>query len=198
MVKLNKIYTRTGDSGETGLGDGSRVPKHALRVTAYGEVDEANAVIGLARTALTTLPDDSGNDTAGLDPVLLRIQNDLFDVGADLCVPETPDEEPGASLRVTESQVSSLETEIDRLNADLAPLTSFILPSGSLLAAHLHHARTVVRRAERAITALIEDEPVNSHALTYINRLSDLLFVMARVANNGGQTDVLWTPGANR
>lgn len=193
MVKLNKIYTRTGDGGETGLGDGSRVQKHALRVTAYGEVDEANAVIGLARAIL-----GQGGDGAELDPILSRVQNDLFDVGADLCVPETPDEEPGASLRVTEAQVSSLEADIDRLNADLEPLTSFVLPSGSALSAHLHHARTVVRRAERAITALIEDEPVNSHALTYINRLSDLLFVMARVANNVGQTDVLWTPGANR
>lgn len=193
MVKINKIYTRTGDGGETGLGDGSRVQKHALRVTAYGEVDEANAVLGLVLAVLR-----EGEDTAALGSTLLRIQNDLFDVGADLCVPESPGEEACASLRVTSEQVATLEKDIDRLNADLSPLTSFVLPSGSPLASHLHHARTVIRRAERAITALMDHETVNTHALTYMNRLSDLLFVMARVANNGGEDDVLWTPGANR
>lgn len=193
MVKLNKIYTRTGDSGETGLGDGSRVEKHSARVSAYGDVDEANAVIGIVLAAIA-----DADDPHKLGPILLRIQNDLFDVGADLCVPESPDEQPDAALRVTEAQATALELDIDRLNAKLSPLTSFVLPSGSVLAAHLHHARTVTRRAERTIAALSDAETVNPDALKYMNRLSDLLFVMARVANNVGQNDVLWTPGANR
>lgn len=193
MVKLNKIYTRTGDGGQTGLGDGSRVPKHAVRVSAYGDVDEANAAIGLAITSL-----DADENKSDLRSILLRVQNDLFDVGADLCVPETDDEEPGAALRVTEAQATALEHDIDRLNEHLAPLTSFVLPSGSALSAHLHYARTVTRRAERSMTSLSDSETVNLDALKYVNRLSDLLFVMARVANNNGEDDVLWTPGANR
>lgn len=193
MVKLNKIYTRTGDGGQTGLGDGSRVPKHAARVSAYGDVDEANAAIGLAISSLeSSVPD------ADLSSILLRIQNDLFDVGADLCVPESADEEPGAALRVTEAQATALEHDIDRLNELLEPLTSFVLPSGSVLAAHLHFARTVTRRAERSMTSLADLETVNPDALKYVNRLSDLLFVMARIANTNGKDDVLWTPGANR
>lgn len=193
MVKLNKIYTRTGDGGETGLGDGSRVQKHAARVSAYGDVDEANAAIGIAAAMLST-----GEDPSGLGTILSRVQNDLFDVGADLCVPESADEQPDSALRVTKAQATALEEDIDRLNARLSALTSFVLPSGSLLAAHLHLARTVTRRAERTISALLETEAVNPDALKYMNRLSDLLFVMARVANNDGKADVLWTPGANR
>jgi len=193
MVKLNKIYTRTGDGGETGLGDGSRIQKHATRVAAYGDVDEANASIGVAVATLS-----AGDDPCGLGPVLSRVQNDLFDVGADLCVPEVPNEQPEAALRVTKMQTTALEEDIDRLNERLSALTSFVLPSGSALAAQLHLARTVTRRAERTISALSETEAVNPDAFKYINRLSDLLFVMARVANNDGKADVLWTPGANR
>jgi cob(I)alamin adenosyltransferase len=193
MVKLNKIYTRTGDLGETGLGDGTRLPKHAPRVAAYGEVDEANAVIGMALVALK-----ASTDREMLAPILLRIQNDLFDLGADLCVPEQEQEEPGASLRVTAPQVKALELEIDRLNSELEPLTSFVLPSGTAAASHLHHARTVVRRAERMMTVLGAEERVNPEALSYINRLSDLLFVMARIANMDGAGDILWKPGGER
>ena len=193
MVKLNKIYTRTGDSGETGLGDGSRVPKNALRVAAYGDVDEANAVIGIVLVALAS--DESGHPVA---ETLLRIQNDLFDVGADLCVPESDTETPEQQLRVTSAQVDALEHDIDQLNAALEPLASFVLPGGSSAAAHLHHARTVVRRAERSIVSLAAAETVSANALKYVNRLSDLLFVMARVTNNGGTGDVLWRPGGDR
>ena len=182
MVKLNKIYTRTGDTGSTGLGDGSRVHKHSLRVAAYGDVDEANSVIGLAR-----LHCDGADDGA-----LERVQNDLFDLGADLCVPE------GDGLRMTAGQVERLEAEIDAMNSALAALTSFILPGGSAAAAHLHLARTVARRAERAMTALAEQEAINPQALRYINRLSDHLFVMARHLNGDGAEDVLWVPGDNR
>ncbi len=194
MVKLTRIYTRGGDKGETSLGDGSRVPKHDLRVAAYGTVDEANAVIGLAR--LHT----KGLHTAALpdvDAMLARIQNDLFDLGADLCTPEEPDPKY-PPLRVLESQVDRLEAEIDAMNADLAPLTSFILPGGSPAAAHLHLARTVVRRAERHITELAGQEPVNPAAVKYVNRLSDHLFVLSRAVNGNGAGDVLWVPGANR
>lgn len=194
MVKLNKIYTRTGDKGETGLGDGTRLPKHALRVSAYGDVDETNAVLGLVIVALQS----AGPDKAGLIPTLTRIQNDLFDLGADLCVPEQENEEPGSSLRVTTLQVQALESNIDTLNAGLDPLTSFVLPGGSAAAAHLHHGRTVARRAERTITALASEDVVNHQALQYINRLSDLLFVMARYANKGGNGDVMWKPGGER
>jgi cob(I)alamin adenosyltransferase len=185
LVKLNRIYTRTGDGGSAGLVDGSRVRKSGLRMAAIGEVDEANAAIGVAIAAL------------GLEaPVgdLLRIQNDLFDLGADVA---TPGEIDGA-LRIVPAQVERLEREIDAMNADLAPLTSFILPSGSHAVAALHLARTVVRRAERAAVALHEDEPLNPHALAFLNRLSDHLFVAARfvAAREGG--DVLWQPGATR
>jgi len=192
MVKLNKIYTKTGDKGETGLGDGSRVPKHAPRVAAYGTVDETNAVIGLARLETAKL-DDGG----AAEAMLGRIQNDLFDVGADLCTPEqeNPQYPP---LRVTEAQVKRLETEIDAMNAELKPLESFILPGGGAAASWLHLARTTARRAERLITALAEAETVNPQAIAYMNRLSDHLFVMGRFLNDKGAADVLWVPGANR
>lgn len=185
MVHLTRIYTRGGDAGETSLGDGTRVPKHDLRIAAIGTVDEANAVIGLAR--LSAEP--------GIDALLGRIQNDLFDLGADLCAPE----EPGKTrLRVDVAQVARLEAEIDAMNAELRPLDSFILPGGSATAAHLHLARTVVRRAERQMTELATRATLNPQALSYINRLSDHLFVLARRANGNGQSDVLWVPGANR
>ncbi len=186
MVKLTKIYTRGGDAGETSLGDGSRVPKHAARVAAYGDVDEANAVLGIVRLHCT------GDD----DALLARIQNDLFDVGADLCVPivEAPD---FPALRVTQIQVDWLEAEIDRMNAELSPLNSFVLPGGTTAGAFLHQARTVVRRAERQVVLLLTapDEAVNRLVLIYLNRLSDLLFVMSRWVNNKGAGDVLWVPG---
>src|SRR6185312_16596491 len=187
MVTLNRIYTKTVDKGETALGDGSRLPKHALRIAAYGTVDEANAAIGLAR--LHT----SGAD----DEMLARIQNDLFDLGADLCVPEGGRRSEGA-LRIVETQVERLEHEIDAMNAELAPLNSFVLPGGTPAAAYLHLARTIVRRAERLIVELSEAETVGAAAIKYINRLSDHLFVMARYANDRGAKDVLWKPGANR
>ena len=185
MVKLNKIYTRTGDGGSAGLVDGSRVSKSSLRMTAIGEIDEANAAIGVATAAL------GGGDTAYQ---LLQIQNDLFDLGADAA---TPGEIEGA-LRIVASQVARLEIEIDEMNASLDPLTSFILPGGSAAAAALHLARTAVRRAERAAVALHETEPLNPQLLAYLNRLSDHLFVAARfvAAQQGG--DVLWQPGATR
>ena len=194
MVTLSKIYTRGGDAGETSLGSGDRRPKHDIRVAAYGTVDEANSVIGLAR--LYTGPNGADAD-ADADAMLGRIQNDLFDLGADLCTPETGKRSEGA-LRVQASQVLRLETEIDAMNADLEPLTSFILPGGGHAAAHLHHARTVARRAERLITELAGAEPVNAEAVKYVNRLSDHLFVLARRLNDGGRADVLWVPGANR
>ena len=185
MVKLNKIYTRTGDGGTAGLVDGSRVTKSSLRMTAIGEVDEANAAVGVAIAAL---------DDHGLALQLLRIQNDLFDLGADIA---TPGEVDGA-LRIVAAQVARLEVEIDEMNAALEPLTSFILPGGSAGVAALHLARTVVRRAERAAVALNESEALNPHLLAYLNRLSDHLFVAARhvAADEGG--DVLWQPGATR
>ena len=187
MVKLTKIYTRGGDQGETTLGDGNRTPKHDLRVAAYGTVDEANATIGLAR--LHTIDE--------ADQMLSRIQNDLFDLGADLCRPEE-----GASakkaMRIVSNQVNRLEIEIDTMNEKLKNLTSFILPGGSPASAHLHLARTVTRRAERLISELSKREKINAQALRYINRLSDHLFQLARLHNDGGKTDVLWTPGANR
>lgn len=189
MVSLTRIYTRGGDAGETSLGDGSRVPKHDRRVAAYGTVDEANAAIGLAR--LHT------KDQPAIDAMLGRIQNDLFDLGADLCTPEEP-EPKYPPLRVLQSQVDRLEAEIDAMNADLAPLKSFILPGGSPAAAHLHLARTIARRAERLMTDLARHEPVTPAALKYVNRLSDHLFVLGRVVNDNGANDVLWVPGANR
>jgi len=193
MVQLTKIYTRGGDKGETSLGDGSRVAKHDLRVESYGTVDEANAVIGLVRVEILRTPDT--DDT--LDPALNRIQNDLFDLGADLCTPEDGRKAEGA-LRIISAQVDWLESEIDRINGALDPLSSFILPGGTPVAAHLHLARTVTRRAERLITALAAESPVNPEAVKYLNRLSDLLFVMSRAANGGGADDVLWVPGGSR
>lgn len=190
MVVLNKIYTRTGDKGETALGDGSRVVKHSLRVAAYGTVDETNSILGLARL----------HATGDLDAALARIQNDLFDLGADLCRPEMEkDGEAGYPvLRMADTQVTRLETEIDAMNARLEPLRSFILPGGSALAAHLHLARTVSRRAERIAVELATVESVNGSAVKYLNRLSDWFFVAARIANDEGRADVLWVPGANR
>ncbi len=187
MVKLTRIYTRGGDHGETSLGDGARVAKHDLRVAAYGTVDEANAAIGLARL----------HAAGELDGMLARLQNDLFDLGADLCRPQGG-EAKHAPLRVGQAQVARLEAEIDRINARLAPLDSFLLPGGTPAAAALHLARTVARRAEREVTALAAREALNPQALRYINRLSDLLFVLARHANDDGALDMLWEPGANR
>ncbi len=187
MVKLTKIYTRGGDAGETSLGDGARVAKFDLRVAAYGEVDETNAVIGIARL----------NIDGETDAMLARIQNDLFDLGADLCTPERPDPKH-PPLRITAAQVERLEQEIDGLNAALGPLESFILPGGSPGAAYLHLARTTARRAERLIAELATREAVNPRALEYANRLSDHLFVLARHLNAGAGGDVLWVPGASR
>jgi cob(I)alamin adenosyltransferase len=187
VVRLTRIYTRGGDGGETSLGSGERVPKHALRVEVYGTVDEANAAIGMARLA-----------TSGeADAMLGRIQNDLFDLGADLCTPEGRHRGQQA-LRVSDFQVERLEREIDALNAHLAPLDSFILPGGGPAAAQVHVARTVVRRAERLLCRLVAEEEINPAALRYLNRLSDHLFVLARHLNDGGRADVLWKPGANR
>jgi len=188
MVRLTRIYTRGGDKGETSLGDGSRVQKHALRVAAFGTVDEANAAIGIAR--LSTAAD------AEADAMLGRIQNDLFDLGADLCTPEEGRRGAGA-LRVGAAQVARLEHEIDAMNASLRPLDSFILPGGSPAAAHLHLARTIARRAERLVSELAAGETVNPEALKYLNRLSDHLFVLGRRLNDNGARDVLWAPGAN-
>jgi len=189
MVQLTRIYTRGGDSGRTSLGDGSRVAKHALRVEAYGTVDEANSTIGLARLATGAMPE--------ADAMLMRIQNDLFDLGADLCTPEQ--ENPAhPPLRMTAGQVARLEQEIDAMNAELSPLKSFVLPGGSPASAHLHMARTVMRRAERLMTHLAENDRINEEALRYANRLSDHLFVIARWLNDKGAGDVLWVPGANR
>ena len=185
MVKLNRIYTKTGDNGTTGLGDGSRVDKDALRVEAFGTVDEANAAIGIARLSAK----------GKMDAMLAAIQNDLFDLGADLCVPENKTN-ARTRLRIADAQVARLEREIDAMNAKQKPLKSFVLPGGSALAAELHLARTIVRRAERAMVSLAKAEPVGATALRYINRLSDHLFVASRAANKG--KDVLWVPGKNR
>jgi cob(I)alamin adenosyltransferase len=190
MVKLNKIYTRTGDNGTTALVAGPRRDKHDLRVESYGTVDETNAAVGLARLHITELPD--------LDGMLLRIQNDLFDLGADLATPETQEELPYEPLRIAEAQTDRLEQEIDLLNGQLQPLKSFVLPGGSPAAAHLHLARTIARRAERVMVELSRQEAVSAAALRYINRLSDFLFVAARYANDCGQADILWVPGKNR
>jgi cob(I)alamin adenosyltransferase len=191
MVKLNKIYTRTGDDGSTGLVDGTRLSKDSLRVAAYGDVDETNSVIGLARLHV---------DNQRLNAMLSRIQNELFDLGADLATP-LPDgdaKDPEYALRVVPEQTARLETELDALNADMAPLTSFILPGGHPPAAYLHQARTVARRAERTMVALSQSSAVNPEALRYINRLSDFLFVAARWCNDQGDADVTWVPGATR
>lgn len=184
MIKLDRIYTRGGDLGESGLADGSRRPKADARFAAIGAVDEANSAIGVARL----------HAAGPMDALLGRIQNDLFDLGADLATPGTVE----GALRIAALQVQRLEREIDAMNEDLKPLTSFILPGGSALAAQLHMARAITRRAERDITALAAKESVNAEALRYINRLSDHLFVMARLANDGGAGDVLWIPGGNR
>lgn len=190
MVVLNKIYTKTGDKGETALGNGDRVAKHALRVASYGTSDELNSALGVARL----------HATGEMDEALARIQNDLFDLGADLCRPDMEDDANAEypPLRIADAQVDRLEREIDTLNSDLEPLRSFILPGGSPLAAHLHVCRTVARRAERLTVELSSVESVNPAAVRYLNRLSDWFFVTARVANNGGKDDVLWVPGANR
>ncbi|WP_172330871.1 cob(I)yrinic acid a,c-diamide adenosyltransferase [Mangrovicoccus sp. HB161399] len=190
MVVLNKIYTRTGDGGNTALGNGSRVPKHALRVEAYGTVDETNATIGMARL----------HAEGEMAARLAAIQNDLFDLGADLCRPDMASDASAEypPLRMVPAQVDRLEAEIDAMNAALSPLRSFILPGGSALAAHLHLCRTVSRRAERLTAALASEDEVNPAALKYLNRLSDWFFVAARVANANGADDILWVPGANR
>ncbi|MBK9081355.1 MAG: cob(I)yrinic acid a,c-diamide adenosyltransferase [Rhizobiales bacterium] len=196
MVVLNKIYTRTGDDGTTGLSTGERRPKYDLRVEAYGAVDEANAAVGLAR-----LSTGGPQGEARLDAMLARVQNDLFDLGADLATPETGAKKiTWEPLRIAEAQVVRLEAEIDELNAGLAPLRSFVLPGGTAAAAHLHLARTIARRAERLMVALAhrEGETVSAPALKFVNRLSDFLFVAARYANAQGAGDVLWVPGANR
>jgi cob(I)alamin adenosyltransferase len=190
MVVLNRIYTRTGDAGETALGNGSRVAKHSLRVSAYGTVDETNATVGLARL----------HAEGEADRLLGLIQNDLFDLGADLCRPdmERDAESPYPVLRMTQAQVARLESEIDAMNARLEPLRSFVLPGGTALSACLHLCRTVARRAERLVVELATRESVNPEAVKYLNRLSDWFFVAARIANDDGRADVLWVPGANR
>ena len=197
MVVLNRIYTRTGDDGTTALGTGERRKKYDLRIACYGTIDETNAAIGLARVAIAPDGDSDGRD---LDAILARIQNDLFDLGADLCSPAKGKGPGGARLTVTEAQVTRLESEIDRLNENLAPLRSFVLPGGGPAAAHLHLARTVCRRAERLMVELADapGEEVSAAALKYVNRLSDLLFVASRFANQMGAGDVLWVPGQNR
>jgi cob(I)alamin adenosyltransferase len=193
MVKLNKIYTKTGDDGTTGLGNGARVWKFDLRVEAYGTVDEANAAIGLARI-------HTASEHKPIDAMLARIQNDLFDLGAELATPDTGQKLEYEPLRVTPAQVSRVEADIDALNAHMAPLQSFVLPGGSPAAAELHLARTISRRAERAMVELgtKPGEQVSRTAIEYINRVSDFLFVASRAVNDNGSNDVLWVPGANR
>ncbi|MEM7619697.1 MAG: cob(I)yrinic acid a,c-diamide adenosyltransferase [Pseudomonadota bacterium] len=195
MVILNKIYTKTGDKGTTALGTGKRVPKFELRIDTYGTVDETNSCIGLARHFL-----QSYEDYKNVDDMLSRIQNDMFDLGADLCVPDTGEKLDYEPLRITSEQVTRLEGEIDELNNELSPLRSFVLPGGSGAASALHMARTICRRAERLMVELSEqdNETVSEPALQYINRLSDFLFVASRYVNNKGENDVLWKPGANR
>ncbi len=190
MVVLNKIYTKTGDAGETALGNGSRVAKHSTRVTSYGTVDELNATVGLARL----------HADGGIDDQLAMIQNDLFDLGADLCRPDMEKDEEAEYpvLRVTDAQVARLESELDAMTQAVEPLRSFILPGGSALAAHMHLCRTVARRAERLCVELATMESVNPAAVKYLNRLSDWFFQAARIANDDGRDDVLWVPGANR
>lgn len=193
MVVLNRIYTKTGDAGTTALGTGERVPKTSLRIAAYGTVDETNSTIGMARVHL-------GDADASVDAMLFRIQNDLFDLGADLCVPDRGEKLPYEPLRMSDAQVTRLEAEIDEMNAELQPLRSFILPGGKAAAAALHVSRTVSRRAERLMVELAAEpnEPVSAACLKYINRLSDFLFVAARYVNDRGKADVLWVPGKNR
>ena len=190
MVVLNKIYTKTGDKGQTALGNGERVAKHSMRVNAYGTVDETNSIVGLERL----------HATGEIDAQLAMIQNDLFDLGADMCRPDIAKDAEAeyTPLRITDGQVARLESEIDAMNEALEPLRSFILPGGSALAAYLHQCRTVARRAERLSVELASVEDVNTAAVKYLNRLSDWFFVASRVANNDGKDDVLWVPGANR
>jgi cob(I)alamin adenosyltransferase len=190
MVVLSKIYTKTGDAGETALGNGARVAKHSMRVAAYGTVDETNATVGMARL----------HAAGDLDVALARISNDLFDLGADLCTPDMHKDAEAAypPLRVIAAQVARLESEIDAMNTKLTPLRSFILPGGSALAAHLHLCRTISRRAERGVVELAAAEAVNPEAVKYLNRLSDWFFVAGRIANNDGKDDVLWVPGLTR
>ena len=190
MVYISRIYTKTGDQGQTSLGDGTRVAKDHPRVTAYGSVDELNAVLGVLLTHCASEP--------GLSELFRSIQNDLFDVGADLCVPPSAVGENDKALRVTAGQAERLEQEIDRYNENLEPLRSFVLPGGAALAGWCHLARTVCRRAERDVVALLRTEPVNRQVVIYLNRLSDLLFVVARMANDNGRRDVLWTPGKSQ
>lgn len=202
MVRLSQIYTKVGDGGKTMLGDGAMVSKTSPRVAAYGDVDEANASLGVVIAGLGPQQDAPGI-LADIESELLRVQQDLFDVGADLCVPVEPHETPGSRLRISPRQVERLEHAIDRFNERLQPLASFVLPGGTLLSAHLHVARTVARRAERSVAALLlaEPEKTTPDTLIYLNRLSDLLFVLARVSNLpecGGEGDSLWKPGANR
>ena len=200
MVVLNKIYTRTGDGGTTALGSGERVRKDSLRVSAYGTVDETNAAIGMARVHLAASSTSGASADVDVDAVLGRIQNDLFDLGADLCLPDRGKPLPYEPLRIVPEQVTRLEREIDAMNASLTPLRSFVLPGGTPGAAALHIARTVCRRAERLIVQLAAetDEPVSEAAIRYLNRLSDLLFVASRYVNDHGKGDVLWVPGQNR
>jgi cob(I)alamin adenosyltransferase len=197
MVVLNKIYTRTGDQGTTALGTGERRVKYDLRIEAYGTVDETNAIVGLARLS-TSRPPPEGD--AKVDAMLLRIQNDMFDLGADLCAPATPGDTEMRALRIVPSQVDRLEREIDELNAELTPLRSFVLPGGSAAAAALHQARTVCRRAERLMVELAAKpgETVGEPALRFVNRLSDFFFVAARYVNLRGEGDILWVKGQNR
>ena len=190
MVVLNKIYTKTGDDGSTALGSGERRKKSDPRIEAYGTVDETNAIVGLIRL-------HTKDSETGIDGVLARIQNDLFDLGADVSLPASTKYEENA-LRITEEQITRLEAEIDQMNEKIKPLTSFVLPGGSELSAHLHLGRTIVRRAERLLVRVAEDEEISPLAIKYLNRLSDHLFVMSRRANNNGNDDVLWVPGKNR
>lgn len=188
MVFLNRIYTKSGDQGETGLGDGTRVAKDDARIEAIGDVDELNAAIGLV-AVLKPCPERE---------LFRTIQNDLFDLGADLCVPMSADETAHPKLRITPQHVERLEQAIDRLNERLTPLTSFVLPGGTSAAAQLHHARAVCRRAERRVVTLMKSQSINQQVLVYLNRLSDLLFVLGRIANDDGQSDVLWVPGGKK
>ena len=190
MVVLSKIYTKTGDKGETALGNGDRVAKHSLRVSSYGTVDETNATVGIARL----------HASGEMDEALARISNDMFDLGGDLCTPDRENDAtaPYPRLRIVAAQVARLEAEIDAMNANLSILRSFILPGGTALAAHLHLCRTVCRRAERLTVELAEAEDVNPEAVKYLNRLSDWFFVAGRIANNDGKDDILWVPGLTR
>ena len=196
MVKINKIYTRTGDNGSTGLTDGSRVPKHSSRPQAYGSVDELNSSLGLVYFCLNKK--DSGPLSFEINDLIKEIQNDLFDLGADLSTPISKGKQKYPPLRIKQSQIDKLEKRIDHYNADLTALNSFILPGGSEASSLLHLSRTIARRAERDTSLLSSEEPINAQSLIYLNRLSDLLFVLCRVLNNNGLNDILWVPGLNQ